>query len=81
MLDKTVIVVVLSLDFHFIDDNFWQYHTSGTKHVRWPKIFMKIKLNTVCITLDAKFNFSNQLFMHWEVAEIGLIMKTIFHTS
>jgi hypothetical protein len=37
ILEKTVIVVVMPLDFHITDDNFWQYHTSGTKHVRWPK--------------------------------------------
>ena len=81
MLDKTVIVVVLPPDFHFTNDNFWQYHTSGTKHVRWPKRFMKNKLDIVYITHDAKFNFSNQLYIHWEVGEIGWIMKTIFHVS
>jgi hypothetical protein len=81
MKDKAVIVVVLPLDFHFTDDNFWQYHTSGTKHVRWPEKFMKNKRNAVCITHDAKFSFSNQLFMHWAGGERGWSMKTTFHAS
>lgn len=81
MLDKKVIVVVLPLDFHFTNDNFWQHLTSGTKHVRWPKRFMKNKLDIVCITHDAKFNFSNQLYTHWEVGEIGWIMKTLSRQS